>query len=92
MDGTQIGSVDVAVAKAKTAVLFKRSSKALSDAVASGRTAMMTLPGALAVEGGVPIVSEGEIVGSIGVSGVTSEQDGMIAQAGVDALKAILGQ
>jgi uncharacterized protein GlcG (DUF336 family) len=92
MDGTQIGSVDVAVAKAKTAVLFKRPSKALSDAVASGRTAMMTLPGALAVEGGVPIVSEGEIVGSIGVSGVTSEQDGMIAQAGVDALKAILGQ
>jgi uncharacterized protein GlcG (DUF336 family) len=91
MDGTQIGSVDVAIAKAKTAVLFKRPSKAFSDVVAGGRTAMMTLPGALAVEGGVPIVWEGEILGSIGVSGVNSDQDGMIAQAGADALKSILG-
>lgn len=90
MDGTQIGSVDVAIAKAKSAILFKRPSKAFSDDVAGGRTPMMTLPGALAVEGGVPIVWEGEILGSIGVSGVMSAQDGEIAQAGVDALKSIL--
>jgi uncharacterized protein GlcG (DUF336 family) len=87
MDGTQIGSVDVALAKAKSALLFKRPTKAFSDEVAGGRTALMSLPGALAVEGGVPIVWEGQVLGSIGVSGVTSAQDGMIAQAGADALK-----
>jgi uncharacterized protein GlcG (DUF336 family) len=92
MDGTQIGSVDVALAKAKSALLFKRPTKAFSDAVAGGRTAVIALPGALAIEGGLPIVVDGEVLGSIGVSGVTSEQDGMIGQAGIDALKSILGK
>lgn len=81
-DGTQIGSVDIAIAKARTAVKFKRPSKALEDAVAGGRNAVLALPGATPVEGGVPLMSGNEIVGSIGVSGVTSQQDGQIATAG----------
>jgi glc operon protein GlcG len=81
-DGTQIGSVDVAVAKARTAIKFKRPSKALEDAVAGGRNAVLALPGAVPVEGGVPLMAASEIIGAIGVSGVTSQQDGQIAAAG----------
>jgi glc operon protein GlcG len=85
MDETQIGSVEVAQEKARTAIKFKRPSKALEDAVAGGRTAILKLPGALPVEGGVPITVDGKIIGAIGVSGVTSQQDGQIAKAGADA-------
>jgi glc operon protein GlcG len=85
-DGTQIGSVDVAIAKARTAVKFKRPSKALEDAVAGGRNAILALPGATPVEGGVPLMVGSDIIGSIGVSGVTSQQDGQIAAAGVAQL------
>jgi uncharacterized protein GlcG (DUF336 family) len=92
MEGTQIGSVEVAQTKARSAIYFKRPTKVFSDAVAGGRTAVISLPGALAIEGGLPIEWEGQILGSIGVSGVTSEQDGMIAQAGLNSLKKILGQ
>jgi uncharacterized protein GlcG (DUF336 family) len=88
MDETQIGSIEVAQEKARTAIKFKRPSKALEDAVASGRTAVLKLPGALPVEGGLPLMSGGKIIGAIGVSGVTSQQDGQIAKAGADtALK-----
>ncbi len=86
MDGTQYGSVAVAQEKARSAALFKRSTKAFSDAVAAGRVAVISLPGALPIEGGVPIVVQGRIVGAIGVSGGTSEQDGEIAAAGLAAL------
>jgi uncharacterized protein GlcG (DUF336 family) len=92
MDGTQIGSIEVARRKAESAVKFKRPSKAFSDGIAGGRTALVMLPGALAIEGGLPIVHGGEVLGAIGISGVTSEQDGMIAQAAVDALPKILGR
>ncbi len=88
MDGTQLASVEVAQAKARTAALFKRPSKALEDAVLSGRPVMMSLPGATTVEGGVPILYRGEMVGAIGVSGVQSFQDGIVAQAGADSLAA----
>jgi glc operon protein GlcG len=81
MDGTQYGSVVVAQEKARTAALFKRPSKAFSDGVAGGRTAILSLPGVVAIEGGVPIVRDGHIVGALGVSGGTSEQDGQIAAA-----------
>jgi uncharacterized protein GlcG (DUF336 family) len=87
MDGTQIGSVDVAIQKAKSAFLFKRPSKAFSDAVGGGRVAIMSLPGALPVEGGLPITVDGQVIGAIGVSGMTSEQDGVIGAAGLTALK-----
>ena len=85
MDETQIGSIEVAQEKARTAIKFKRPSKALEDAVAGGRNAILKLPGALPVEGGVPITVDGKIIGAIGVSGVTSQQDGQIAKAGADA-------
>jgi uncharacterized protein GlcG (DUF336 family) len=83
MDSTQIASVVVAQEKAKTAVLFKRPSKALEEAVVAGRNVVMTLPGATPIEGGLPIVVDGELVGAIGVSGGTSSQDGMVAAAGL---------
>jgi glc operon protein GlcG len=83
MDTTQIGSVDVAIAKAASAVKFKRPSKAFEEAVAGGRQAILKLPGAMPVEGGIPLMSDGIVIGAIGVSGVTSQQDGQIAGAGV---------
>jgi glc operon protein GlcG len=85
IDGTQVGSVEVAIAKAKSAVYFKRPTKVLEDMVNQGKPNIMTLPNAVAVEGGLPIFKDGVIVGAIGISGVTSEQDGIIAKAGVDA-------
>jgi uncharacterized protein GlcG (DUF336 family) len=86
MDETQIGSVEVAQEKARTAVRFKRPSKALEDAVTGGRNVVLRLPGALPVEGGLPLSADGKIIGAIGVSGVTSQQDGQIAAAGAAAL------
>jgi glc operon protein GlcG len=88
MDGAQLGSIVVAEEKAKSAVLFRRPTKAFADAVASGRTAVLRLPGAIPIEGGVPLVVGDQVVGAIGVSGVTAEQDGQIAQAGVKAFTA----
>ncbi len=86
MDGTQIGSVDIAQMKARTAIKMKRPSKVLEDAVAGGRNAVLKLPDVLPVEGGVPLTVDGQFIGAIGVSGVTSQQDGQIAAAGVAAL------
>lgn len=84
MDGVQIGSVEVALAKAKSAVFFKRPTKVFEDAMkAEGGGRIATLPNAVAIEGGLPIFKDGVIVGSIGVSGVTSAQDGIIAAAGL---------
>ncbi|MEZ5395461.1 MAG: heme-binding protein [Bryobacterales bacterium] len=90
MDDTQMGSVDVAIAKGRCAALFKRPSKAFNDVVTGGNVGMMSLPGTVAVEGGLPLFVEGQIVGAIGVSGVMSNQDGIVAQAGADALAAML--
>lgn len=85
-DGTQVGSVDVAIAKAQSAVKFKRPTKALEDALAGGRQAILALPGAVPVEGGLPLMVGGDLIGAIGVSGVTSQQDGQIAAAGAAEL------
>ncbi|NYZ12556.1 heme-binding protein [Azospirillum sp. RWY-5-1] len=86
MDGTQIGSIVVAQEKGRTAVSFKRPSKTFEDMVAGGRQVMLSMPGATPIEGGLPLVYEGEVVGAIGISGVQSSQDGIIAKAGADAL------
>lgn len=86
MDTTQVGSVEVAIAKAKSAVFFKRPTKAFEEALSGGRTAILRLPNAVPVEGGVPLISDGVVIGAIGVSGVQSNQDGQIAQAGAAAL------
>jgi glc operon protein GlcG len=85
MDTTQTGSVDVAIDKARSAARFKRPTKAFQDTLAGGGEGLrvLALKGAVAVEGGVPIVIDGKIVGAIGVSGGTSQQDGQCARAGV---------
>ena len=89
MDGTQTGSVNVAISKGRSAVLFKRPTKAFQDIVAEGGEGlrMLRLDGAVPVEGGVPLLMDGKIVGAIGVSGRTSQQDGVVAKAGADTLK-----
>ena len=89
MDGTQTGSVNVSQEKARSAVLFKRPTKAFQDAVAQGGVGlrMLGLPGAVPVEGGIPLMEGGKIVGAIGASGGTSDQDGQTAQAGASVLK-----
>ena len=89
MDGTQIGSIEIAQMKARTAIKMKRPSKAFEDMIAGGRNAVLKLPDVLGVEGGLPLVVDGQFVGAIGVSGVTSAQDGQIAAAGVKALEGI---
>ncbi|MBM3608933.1 MAG: heme-binding protein [Alphaproteobacteria bacterium] len=85
MDGTQKASSRIAFQKGKTAIMFKRPSGALEKVVAGGRVAVMSL-GATTVEGGLPVVVDGEYVGAIGVSGVQSHEDARVAQAGIDAL------
>ena len=89
MDGTQNGSVAVAQAKARSAALFQRPTKAFQEALASGGEGLrvLALEGAVPVDGGLPLLVSGRIVGAIGLSGGTSAQDGQCAQAGVDALK-----
>jgi len=88
MDNTQLGSANVAIDKARTAALFKRPSKAFEDAVtnAPGGARVLSLRGVTAIEGGIPLVLDGKIVGAIGVSGGTSAQDGQCARAGADTL------
>jgi glc operon protein GlcG len=89
MDHTQVGSVDVAVAKARAAARFKRPTKAFQDALAAGGEGwrILSLDGAVAVDGGLPLMSGGKIIGAIGASGGTSQQDGVSAAAGAGALK-----
>ena len=86
IDDTQAASIDVAIGKARTAARMKRPTKALEDAVAGGRTVLLSVEGLVPLEGGVPITVEGRIIGAVGVSGVTSQQDAQVAQAGIAAL------
>ena len=89
MDTTQVGSVAVAIDKARSAARFKRPTKAFQEMLAAGGDGLrvFSLTGAVPVDGGVPIVLDGKIVGAIGVSGGTSAQDGQCAQAGAAALQ-----
>jgi uncharacterized protein GlcG (DUF336 family) len=87
MDATQAGSVTVSIDKARSAARFKRPTKAFQDMLTSGGEGLRVfrIKGAVPVEGGVPIVVDGKIIGAIGVSGGTSAQDGQCARAGVGA-------
>ena len=87
MDNTQTASTAIAQDKAVSAAMYRRPSKVFQDLVAGGGVGLrvLTLRGAIAVEGGLPITVDGKIVGAIGVSGGSSEQDGVIAKAGLDA-------
>jgi uncharacterized protein GlcG (DUF336 family) len=89
MPDTQLGSVEVSMAKAKSAALFRRPTKSFQDTVAAGGAGlrMLGLPGAVPVEGGIPLIVDGKLIGAIGASGGTSDQDGSTAQAGVAAMK-----
>jgi uncharacterized protein GlcG (DUF336 family) len=87
LDDTQMGSIDIAIGKARTAARMKRPTKALEDAVAGGRTVMLAVEGITPLEGGVPVMLDGKVIGAVGVSGVTSQQDAQVAQAGAAALK-----
>ena len=88
LDGTQHSSVEVAIAKAQTAVNFRKATKVYEDAVAAGGDGLrfLGMPGLVPLEGGFPIVVEGAIIGGIGVSGVRSDLDARIANAGLAAL------
>jgi glc operon protein GlcG len=88
MDNTQLGSADVSIAKARSAARYKRPTKAFQDGVAGGGAGLriLGLRGAVPLEGGIPIVQDGKIVGAIGVSGDASDHDGICAQAGLNAL------
>jgi len=87
-ENTQYGSVEVSLEKARTSAAFRRPSKAFEDVVLGGKVNYTKLPGAVPLEGGLPLVVDGKVVGGIGVSGATSAQDGQCAKAGVDALVA----
>jgi glc operon protein GlcG len=86
IDMTQAGSTRIAIEKARSAVNFKRPTKVFEDAVAGGRNAILGLSGAVPLEGGIPILMDGRVLGAVGVSGGTAPQDGQVAKAGVDAL------
>ena len=89
MDNTQTASVQVAIDKGVSAAMYRRPTKVFQDAVAAAGagTRVLNLRGASSVEGGLPIIIDGKIIGGIGVSGVNSDQDGVVAKAGAEALK-----
>lgn len=87
MDGASLPSVEISQGKAGTAARFRRPTKALSDQVTEGRLVLLSLDGVTLLQGGLPITADGVVIGGIGVSGVTSEQDEMVAAAGLAALK-----
>jgi len=89
LDNTQLGSVEVAIEKAKTSALFRRPTKAFEDTLAMGGAGLklLKLPGGLPIEGGLPIIRDGKVIGAIGVSGVKSTEDAQVASAGLEGLK-----
>ena len=82
LDDTQVASVEVGIGKARTAAIFRRPSKVFEDQVREGRVAALALPGATPLQGGVPIIHEGKVIGAIGVSGNTPQEDEDIAKVG----------
>jgi uncharacterized protein GlcG (DUF336 family) len=86
MDDVQHASADLALGKARTSARFRRPTKALADAVAGGRAGFLGVEGVVPLEGGVPLVVGGKVIGAVGVSGLTGEQDAEVARAGAEAL------
>lgn len=87
MDGGTPANATIAVEKARTAAITRRSSAMWEERVKAGRTVMLKMPGVLPVQGGLPIVVDGTCIGAVGVSGVQSHEDEQIAKAGIDTLK-----
>ncbi|HSD60880.1 MAG TPA: heme-binding protein [Burkholderiales bacterium] len=90
LDDTQVASVEVGIGKARTAAIFRRPSKVFEDQVKDGRVAALALPGATPLQGGLPITHRGRVLGAIGVSGNTPQEDEEIARAGVAAAHAAI--
>lgn len=86
LDGAKLVATDIAIRKARTAVYFQGPTKALEEEVAGGRTALLPIDGFMPLEGGIPLLVDGVVVGAVGVSGVTGSQDAQCAQAGASAL------
>jgi len=89
LDDTQVASVNVGIGKARTAAIFRRPSKVFEDQIRDGRVAALALPGATPLQGGIPIMHDGKVIGAIGVSGETPSQDEEIAKAGAAAAKSL---
>lgn len=87
IDDTQNGSIDIAIGKARTAVNFKRPTKAMEEMIAGGRTVFLSVEGITPLQGGLPVVADGRVIGGVGVSGVLSSQDEQVAQAAIHALE-----
>ncbi len=87
LDDTQVASVNVGIGKARTAAIFRRPSKEFEDQIWTGRIAALALPGATPLQGGVPIIYEGKVIGAIAVSGETPAQDEEIAKLGASVIK-----
>jgi glc operon protein GlcG len=85
LDDTQVASVEVGIGKARTAAIFRRPSKVFEDQIREGRVAALALPGATPLQGGIPITVNGKVIGAIGVSGNTPQEDEDIAKAGAAA-------
>lgn len=86
LDDTQPGSINVSQGKARTSALFKRPTKAMEEMIAGGKTAFLAVDGITPIQGGLPVVVDGKVIGAIGVSGVTSAQDEQVAAAALAAL------
>ncbi|MGH7409774.1 MAG: GlcG/HbpS family heme-binding protein [Candidatus Methylomirabilis sp.] len=86
LDDTQVASVEVGIGKARTAAIFRRPSKVFEDQIREGRIAALALPGATPLQGGIPILFEGKVIGAIGVSGETPSQDEEIAKVGASVI------
>ncbi|MBX9905547.1 MAG: heme-binding protein [Burkholderiales bacterium] len=83
MDNTQTASLDIAIGKARNGAMYRRSTRAWVDTIAKTGPAVMTLPGVIASPGGLPIMADGKVIGGVGVSGVTGDQDEQCAMAGL---------
>jgi glc operon protein GlcG len=86
VENTQTASMDIAIMKAKAAATYRRPTRAFADVIAKSGPAVMTLPGAIASPGGVPIFVGGKVIGGVGVSGVTGDQDEQCAKAGLSGM------
>ena len=86
IDETQPGSINVSQGKARTAALFKRPSRAIEEMIASGKTAFLSVEGIVPIQGGLPVIADGKVIGAVGVSGVTSAQDEQVATAALAVL------
>jgi glc operon protein GlcG len=92
LDNTQVASVEVGIGKARTAAIFRRPSKDFEDQIKEGRVAALALPGATPLQGGVPIILDGKVIGAIGVSGESPKDDEDVAKAGAAAAAAAIAE